>query len=328
MGIDLGTSRSAICASNGRREVVDSYVGWPRDFVARKALGKEIMFGAEALQHRLSLDLVRPLEGGVIKAGTEKVEEAVTELVGHLIGLMAPASGQQLNAAVGVPAEAHKTNREAIKETISQFAEKLIVVSEPFSVAYGLGALDNSMVVDIGAGTVDFCIMHGTLPRDEDQRSLFTAGDYVDRKLLEMLGEAYPKTDFTLNMVRGFKEQYGFVGNARKKVMVEAPVEGRMVSHDVTEPLRRACESIVPPIVETIMDMIAKFDPEYQERVRQHIVLAGGGSQIQGIDTFLEHALKDFGVCRFQRVEDPIYCGAEGALELARDMPPEYWAEL
>ena len=29
VGIDLGTSRSAISASNGERFVVDSFVGWP-----------------------------------------------------------------------------------------------------------------------------------------------------------------------------------------------------------------------------------------------------------------------------------------------------------
>ena len=38
VGIDLGTSRSAITASNGTHHVVDSYVGWPLDMVARKVV--------------------------------------------------------------------------------------------------------------------------------------------------------------------------------------------------------------------------------------------------------------------------------------------------
>ena len=33
IGIDLGTSRSSISASNGERHVVDSYVGWPLDMI-------------------------------------------------------------------------------------------------------------------------------------------------------------------------------------------------------------------------------------------------------------------------------------------------------
>ena len=42
VGIDLGTSRSAISASTGVRHVLDSYVGWPVDMVARKLVKKPI----------------------------------------------------------------------------------------------------------------------------------------------------------------------------------------------------------------------------------------------------------------------------------------------
>ena len=85
-----------------------------------------------------------------------------------------------------------KVNKTALKNAISEHASKLMVVSEPFSVAYGLGALDNTMILDIGAGTVDFCIMHGTVPMEEDQRSLLMAGDYVDEQLLKLLNEKHP----------------------------------------------------------------------------------------------------------------------------------------
>jgi hypothetical protein len=36
IGIDIGTSRSAISASNGKKYWVESFVGWPKDFVARE----------------------------------------------------------------------------------------------------------------------------------------------------------------------------------------------------------------------------------------------------------------------------------------------------
>jgi rod shape-determining protein MreB len=254
VGIDLGTSRSAVSAANGNRELVESYVGWPKDFVAQKMLGRPVLFGADALEHRLSLDLVRPLAAGVIKDTTEREEDAVRELTGHLVELAGAAPGQKIHVAVGIPAEALKVNRDAIRDAISQFTDKLILVSEPFSVAFGLGMLDNAMVVDIGAGTVDFCIMHGTEPAHDDQRSLLTAGDSVDDALLSALKENYPDSDFTLNLVRRFKEQHGLVGAARRKVVVEVPVKGRMMSHDITEEMRRACESIMAPIAETLLD--------------------------------------------------------------------------
>ena len=50
VGIDLGTSHSAISASNGARHVVDSYVGWPVDMVARKLLKKSVLIGAMPLR--------------------------------------------------------------------------------------------------------------------------------------------------------------------------------------------------------------------------------------------------------------------------------------
>ncbi len=328
IGIDLGTSRSAVSMSTGQRKWVESYVGWPKDFVARKLLGQRVLFGEKALEHRLSLNLCRPLESGVIKESAEKDGESAMELIGHLIGLAGATNGQKIHAAVGVPAEALKVNKSAIKQAVSKFADKLIVVSEPFSVAYSLNALDNAMVIDIGAGTVDFCIMHGTMPREEDQRTLFTAGDFVDKQLFTLLSEKYPEADFTMNMIRRYKEQYSFVGDSRKKVEIEIPVRGKMVTHDIAKEMRKACESIMAPIAETAMDLIANFDPEFQEKVRNNIILAGGGSQIAGIAEYLTEALADWAPCNFVCVENALYSGADGAMALAQDMPEEYWEAI
>jgi rod shape-determining protein MreB len=323
VGIDLGTSRSVISSSNGTCEWVESYVGWPKDFVAKKMLGKNVLIGAEALEHRHSLQLSRPLANGVFKDGTEQDSKAVKELVAHLLTLSGAEEGDTIHIAVGVPAEALKINKKAIRETVGAYADSLIVVSEPFSVAYGLGTLDNTLIVDIGAGTVDFCIMHGTIPNDEDQRSLTTAGDYIDEQLLELLKEAHPEAKLSLNMVRKFKEEHGFVGKARKKVMVKVPVEGKFTSINISNELKIACESILPPIIETIISLISGFDPEYQERIRQNIVLAGGGSQLEGLDEYLTEAMKDFESCKFRCIEDPLCAGAIGAMELVTDMPEE-----
>ena len=71
VGIDLGTSRSAISASNGTREWIESFVGWPKDFISQQVVGKKVLFGSAALEHRLSLDVCRPLQHGVIKEGIE-----------------------------------------------------------------------------------------------------------------------------------------------------------------------------------------------------------------------------------------------------------------
>ena len=67
IGMDLGTSRTAISASNGVRESMQSVVGYPKDHVARKVLGKDVLLGKEAVEKRLSLKFIKPLEKGVLK---------------------------------------------------------------------------------------------------------------------------------------------------------------------------------------------------------------------------------------------------------------------
>jgi rod shape-determining protein MreB len=328
VGIDLGTSRSAISASNGIRAWTESYVGWPRDFISAKVLGKEVLFGADALEHRLSVDLFRPLERGVIKEGIERNEEAVRELIRHLVDMAKPEDGTQIKAIVGVPAATMKTNKLAIRKAVQQFVHSLMVVSEPFAVAYGLDLLENALVIDIGAGTVDFCIMHGAIPDDGDQRSILSAGDYVDEQLASSLSKKYPESLFTVNMVRQIKEKHSFVGEPSEKVQVELPVNGKPVIHDVTAEVRAACESIMPAIIECAYSMIANFDAEFQNRVKKNIVVAGGGSQIRGIADYLVKGLRELGQCRVVTVQDPLFGGSDGGLKLALDMPETYWERL
>src|SRR5205809_2244781 len=67
MGIDLGTSRSSIVSMSGARKTVESYVGYAKDPVSRKMLKTDVVYGKHALDNRLSVDLYRPLEHGVIK---------------------------------------------------------------------------------------------------------------------------------------------------------------------------------------------------------------------------------------------------------------------
>jgi len=328
VGIDLGTSSSAIVDSSRKKHWVESYIGWPKDFIAAKVLRKSVLFGSEALKNRLSLDIYRPLEHGVLKEGSSKEGESVKELIRHLISLIKPEKDVPIYAVVGVPAESFKVNKKAIISAVADHVTSVIVVSEPFAVAYAMDLLNNAMIIDIGAGTVDFCIMHGTLPTEDDQRTILTAGDYIDNQLFKLLTEKYPNSTFNLNMVRLFKEQNSFVGNAKGQVKVQIPVAGKLVEHEITDEIRRACETIIPPMVEVISEMIAKFDPEFQSLIRGNIVLAGGGSQIRGLGDALKTVLKDFGPIQVKTVDDPMFAGAAGAMKLAQEMPSQYWEKL
>ncbi len=333
VGIDLGTSRSAISASNGERFVVDSFVGWPADMVARKILKRNVLIGHEAVTNRTMLDLHRPLERGLLKEGSEKDVEAVRELLKYLLGLVGvKANGKvdtsNVRAVVGVPAAALRTNKQYLRNSMKGIVDSLMIVSEPFAVAYGLNALLHTMIIDIGAGTTDFCVMKGRYPTEEDQRTLMSAGDSIDTHLLKLIEERYPQVNVTVFMVRDWKEKLSFVGEPTQRAIVTAPVKGVPTEIDITNELRAACETLLPPTIETMLDLLSRVEPEFQERVRNNIILSGGGGLIRGLPKALETALAQVGGGRVKYMEDPVFIGSDGGLALALDAPDSDWEKL
>jgi rod shape-determining protein MreB len=329
VGIDLGTSQSAIAASNDARHVVDSYVGWPVDMVARKVIKKPVLLGVEALENRTLLDLHRPLEQGLIKEGSEKDLAAVKEILGHLIGLATGDNDEQkVRAVVGVPAETMRVNKQQLRQILRGTVDSLIIVSEPFAVAYGIDALLHTMIIDVGAGTTDFCVMRGRYPTEDDQRTLTKAGDSVDDLLAKLIAERHPEVQFSQHMVRGWKEEHGFVGDAKEKVVVEAPAHGKMQKLDITDALKTACESLVAPFSEAMVDLLAGVDPEYQERVRRNVHLSGRGARIRGLAAELEKTLAELGGGKVRMVDDPVFAGALGGLAIALDADESDWEKV
>lgn len=330
VGIDLGTSRSSISTSDGQRHVVESYVGWPVDMVARKVLKREVLVGREALENRSMLELARPLEEGLIKEGSARDEAAVRELLRHLLALagVEPGGNGRVDAVVGVPAESLRVNKQSLRRALDGLVGGLMIVSEPFAVAYGMEELLHTMIIDIGAGTADFCVMKGRLPGEEDQRTLTIAGDWLDEQVANKIRERYPEATFSIHMVRAWKERHSFVGEPRQRVLVTVPVNGRPTEIDITELLGAACESLLPPVIETMVDLLARVEPEYQERVRHHVIMAGGTSLIAGLDKRLERELAEIGGGKVKVVKDPIYCGSDGGLAIALDAPDSDWEKL
>jgi rod shape-determining protein MreB len=332
VGIDLGTSRSSISTSNGARHVVESYVGWPVDMVARKVLKKEVLVGREALESRPMLDLHRPLERGLIKESSEKDEQAVRELLSHLLSIAGASPNGEKNlkvrAVVGVPAEALRVNKQNLRTALSALTDSLMIVSEPFAVAYGMDALLHTLIIDIGAGTSDFCVMNGRYPIAEDQRTLPQAGDWIDEQLLRMIRERYPDASVTIHMARAWKEKWSFVGEPKAPVVVTAPVGGKPTSLDITDEMRGACEGLLGPVAETMVDLISRVEPEYQERVRNQVVLSGGTGLIRGLGPALERALAEIGGGSVKVVADPVFVGSDGGLAIARDAAESDWERL
>ena len=328
LGITLGTSRSAVLSSRGFRRTIRSVIGYPRDIVAVKMLGKTEAFGEEALAQKSGLRLYYPLEGGALGVADEQYD-APFELLRHLIEQARQEDESvPVRGVIGVPARAYSLNGEELLEIASELLAPVLLVPEAFLVAYYLRKLNNCIIIDLGAGTIDLCAMKGSLPGPEDQISLLKGGDSLDERLEAGIRRRYPEVQLTRNLVQALKEAHAFVGEAAEPVTVSLRAQGRPDFYDVTSEMRLVCESIVPEIVEQVIGLLKNFDPEEQQGALQNIYLAGGGSRMQGLADLLAASLQEYGPVKVQAVDDPDFAGAAGALRLATELPPEDWRQV
>jgi len=339
VGMDLGTFKTSVASSTGFRDVLPTAVGWPKDHIARTMLGRDVVFGKDLTEHRLALEVVRPFEKGVLKyvdataAGmnpkqVEKHALATKLVIEYSVHAVQNDRDRPVYGVIGVPSRASMKNKKFIMDAAAGTFDAVAIVSEPFTIAYGMNRLSDALVIDIGAGTIDICPIYGVYPSDEEQITLSVGGDAVDEEFEKRLKAKYPSVQVSRNMVRDLKERHGFVNDLHDAAIVSLPVNGKPTQLDVTEPLKAACDTIVGPIVEAVRGLISRFDPEFQQRMRQNIILGGGGSQLKGLDRVIETSLKDYGGAKVTRVSDATYAGAVGALKLAMSMPAHGWTAL
>ena len=328
VGVDLGTSKTAVVTDNGMKETILSVVGWPKDIVARKFLKREILIGEDVMKNRLSLKISKPLEEGTVKDNPED-RKAAKELLNHSLQLA--KSGKKYDkvfAIVGAPSQTDHINKTKLMEICRELTDSIMLVSEPFAVAYGIDSMNHSIIIDMGAGTIDLCRMHATLPEEGDEISLPRAGDHIDRILKELVEKDYKGASIPLTIARKWKEEHGFVGKATNKVIVDVPLEGKETSIDITEQVRAACESVMTDLIFALKGLISSYDSEFQSELKKNIILAGRLSQLDGAVEYIRKGLQDMGPVEIRKVEDIMFAGAEGACRLAKEMPEEYWTSM
>ncbi len=333
VGIDLGTSQSAIATSTGKLINVASVVGYPKDIVSYRLLKKPVVFGDECYKNRMSLNLYYPLEKGTIflqrnHKDYSKQKESIAGFVEHLASLIGKKEKQKVYAIVGAPAQVSQEDKQAIVKAFSGLVDAILVVSEPFLVFYGMGMYGFGIIIDIGAGTLDICRMHGSIPEEEDERTIYKAGNHIDQMFYNLLKARIPNTYITEFGLKKIKEQHSFAGKKLQDITADFLVNGKAVNYDVTKELHESCQSIIPDVVKNVRDLITNFDLEYQESLKENIVLAGCGSKIRGLDKILEAELSDIGSIKVHNVDEPKYAGAIGGLKLAQDMPLDEWESM
>ena len=326
LGIDLGTFQSTIAASNGQRETVETIVGKPKDPIARNFLKRDTLFGADALKNKLACNLYRPLAAGVAQDDEDNLA-AAKAFVTHLVESVDPEEFDEVYGVICSPSHISFVDKSNLVSILRGQVNAIMVISEPFAVAFGLDEIGGSIVVDVGAGTVDVARMYGTFPNEDDETSLETAGDWIDEELKSMVEKKYTGAQLTKDMVRQWKEAGSYIGDDREMI-VELSVDGKRQVVDVGDLVGIACANLVPHLVNAIKGIVAGADPEYQPLMRNNIILSGGGSLIEGLADAVAEGLADIGDVSVWCAEDPITKVATGALALAEAMPDDQYTSI
>ncbi|RAH14011.1 MAG: hypothetical protein CMB56_006165 [Methanobacteriota archaeon] len=327
IGIDLGTFQSTIATSKGDLHTVETVVGTPKDPVARNMLGRDTLFGKEALKNRLACNIYRPLAAGVAQDDSEHLN-AAKDFVTHLIDSVGCDEYDEVYGVICSPSHISFTDKTNLVSILRGKLTAIMVVSEPFAVAYAIEKLMGSIIVDSGAGTTDVARIVGRFPEDDDQLTIPEAGDWVDLAIMSAIQKKYTGAQITKDMVRRWKEKNSYVGGKEKQVLVDLSVEGKSQTVDIGDLIESSCDNLAQHLGGAIKNIISSGDPEYQPLFRKNIYLAGGSSQIKGLAKKVTEYISDIGDVSVSAVKKPEHKVAEGALALAESMPDEEYTSI
>ena len=345
-GLDFGTSTSclkAVYAGSGElvtNEIVPTVVGYAREGIVENLLpgNARVLFGQQALKHRVYLRMLTPLQNGVIEDLA-----AAQDFARHLRQLLSPPPDVEVRAVVGVPAAADRTARENLTAALAGLFHRIVLIPEPFLAALGcrdesrlsdpayVDPVRNSLFVDIGAGTTDVCLVQGYHPGPNEQVSSAFAGDEVDHLLQEAIRRQHADADLSLPRIRQLKEECSFVGQVEAPVTTTVVLGGKARKLDCTEAVAQACQRLLREVFELVKVAIGRSSTDTVEELLGNIILTGGGSLVRNLAPELQRLLLEDGYekPRVQTV-GPGYkeLVAKGALVAARQAKEGQWQAL
>jgi rod shape-determining protein MreB len=314
IGIDLGTANTLINV-RGKGIVINE----PSWVAVNKRTKEPIAIGAAAKEMvgRTPTNVVtlRPLRDGVISEF--EITEAMLEYY------IAKAHQQSIvpvprpRVVIGIPAGVTAVEKRAVFDAaMAAGARQTFLIEEPVAAALGAGLpideVRGSMVVDIGGGTSEVAIM--SMGGVVNSRSLRVAGDELDEDIIQ-----YIRNKYNILIGQGMAEEAKIaVGSAYPlKEERTTSVRGRNLITGLPDSveissieLREGIADSVQTIIDVIKDSLDETPPEIMaDLMDTGICLAGGGSQLLGLDQRLTDELS----FRAWLAEDPISCVARGA---------------
>lgn len=311
MGIDLGTANTLVyLKGKGIALQEPSVVAIQRDTSSVLAVGDE----AKQMIGRTPGNIVaiRPMKDGVI-ADFDITERMLRYFINK-------ASKQKFlfhpRVVVCIPSGVTEVEKRAVIDaTLQAGAREAYLIEEPMAAAIGAGLPVHepmgNMIVDIGGGTTEVAVI--SLGGIVTSKSVRVAGDEMDEAIVQ-----YVKKTYNLMIGERTAEQIkmeigsAFPSDTSKTMDIRGRdlITGLPKTVDITdEEIRNALSEPVNSIVEAVKVTLERTPPELSADIMDRgIILAGGGSLLQGLDSILK---RETGMPVYL-AEEPLNCVALG----------------
>jgi rod shape-determining protein MreB and related proteins len=311
MAVDLGTANTLVYV-RGRGIVLSE----PSVVAIDQRTGEVHAVGIEAkrMLGRTpgNISAIRPLKDGVI------ADFDVTEqMLRHFIQKVHQNRWAHPRVVVCVPSGVTGVEKRAVEEaTLSAGARSAFLIEEPMAAAIGAGLPvaepTGNMVVDIGGGTTEVAVI--SLGGIVCAQSIRVGGDELDEAII-----SYVKKEYKLMIGNQTAEEVKLeIGSAYPlREEVQAEIRGRDMITGLpktvvlsSEDVRDALEEPMIQIIDAVKSTLDKTPPELASDIMDRgIMLAGGGSLLQGLDERLRRETE----MPIHVAESPLTCVAVGS---------------
>ena len=311
MAVDLGTANTLVYV-RGRGIVLSE----PSVVAIDQRTGEVHAVGIEAkrMLGRTpgNISAIRPLKDGVI------ADFDVTEqMLRHFIQKVHQNRWAHPRVVVCVPSGVTGVEKRAVEEaTLSAGARSAFLIEEPMAAAIGAGLPvaepTGNMVVDIGGGTTEVAVI--SLGGIVVAQSIRVGGDELDEAIISYVKKEY-KLMIGSQTAEEVKLEIGSAYPLREEVQAE--IRGRDMITGLpktvvlsSEDVRDALEEPLVQIIDAVKSTLDKTPPELASDIMDRgIMLAGGGSLLQGLDERLRSETE----MPIHVAESPLTCVAVGS---------------
>jgi rod shape-determining protein MreB len=311
MAVDLGTANTLVYV-RGRGIVLSepSVVAIDQRTNEVHAVGIE----AKRMLGRTpgNISAIRPLKDGVI------ADFDVTEqMLRHFIQKVHQNRWAHPRVVVCVPSGVTGVEKRAVEEaTLSAGARGAYLIEEPMAAAIGAGLPvaepTGNMIVDVGGGTTEVAVI--SLGGIVVAQSIRVGGDELDEAIISYVKKEY-KLMIGSQTAEEVKLEIGSAYPLREEIQAEIRGRDMITGLPKTvvlsrEDVRDALEEPVAQIIDAVKSTLDKTPPELASDIMDRgIMLAGGGSLLQGLDERLRQETE----MPIHVAESPLTCVAVGS---------------